>query len=68
MVDRQHGESGAQLPRHLAKQRGREVCHAHNTEQSLCGWIDRRTGRRQDTTGTFEVEVKKKRRVAPPPK
>ena len=52
----QHGETGAPLPRNVARQRGRELCKAHNTEvKKSTKWMDARTGRSQDTTGTFKV-------------
>ncbi len=59
MSSLQKGETGAALPRQQAKQRGREVCQMHNSVRET-GWINRMTGKSNDRTGTFTVEVKKK--------
>lgn len=68
MSDRQHGESGAPLPRHLAKQHGRGVCNAHNSEDRLKGWIHPISRRPKDATGTFTVETKPKPKRLKKPK
>jgi hypothetical protein len=62
----QHGETGAALPRNLARQRGKAVCDAHNS--ALPTWINRLTGKPLDRTGTFVVESrtpKGKRQIKP---
>ena len=56
----QHGETGAPLPRHLARQVGKKCCDNHNHPVPT-DWINHRTGKLLDRTGTFECEVKKKR-------
>lgn len=62
----QHGETGAALPRAVARQRGRETCQVHNGRPAA--WINRYTGKSLDRTGTFEVERRatKKKQALPP--
>lgn len=65
----QHGETGAALPRHLARQRGKAVCNTHNNGSPATEWTNRHTGKALDRTGTFAIELrpKKKRQVGQPP-
>lgn len=67
MSDRQHGESGAVLPRQLSRQYGREVCNAHNSEGRK-GWVHPISGRPKDSTGTFTVEKRPKPKRLKKPK
>lgn len=59
MSSLQKGETGAALPRQQAKQRGRAVCQMHNSVQKT-GFINKITGKSNDRTGTFTVEVRQK--------
>jgi outer membrane protein assembly factor BamA len=64
----QHGETGAQLPRALARQRGKEVVQMHNGA-TVTSWLNRKTGKSLDRTGTFEKvnpQMLKKRLVSKP--
>ncbi len=51
----QHGETGAPLPRHLARQIGKKCCDNHNNNGAVTGWVNPRTGKALDRTGTFQV-------------
>ena len=64
----QHGETGAPLPRALAKQYGRQVCDRHNSEQRATTWVNRFTGRPLDASGTVVVERKPRKRIVKPPR
>jgi len=57
----QHGETGAALPRHLARQRGKAVCATHNNGSPATEWVNRFTGKPLDRTGTFAIELRKKK-------
>ena len=61
----QHGETGAALPRNLARQVGKAVCDAHNNNELITPWLNKR-GKSLDRTGTFVQEIKKKRQVKVP--
>jgi hypothetical protein len=61
----QHGESGAPLPRQIAKAYGRKLCGNDHDDQRVSRWVDGRTGKPLDNSGRFRVEMKKKRVVSP---
>lgn len=62
----QHGERGASLPRQIARQRGKDVCDAHNAEkqQQALGsrWVNKLSKKLSDNTGRVVVERRSKRR------
>jgi hypothetical protein len=63
----QHGKSGAELPRHLARQQGKSICDGHNSEQRVTYWVCRLTGKQRDRSRTFLIErLRKKRQVSIP--
>ena len=63
----QKSETGAAVPRHMARQQGKAVCDLFNTtKRNQHPQANPKTGRLKDRTGEFQTVVVLKKRVLLP--